>query len=156
MTETVKDDILDIEVLLSNFEGRDRVSLREFTGYASMIMAEQDYRKGTELVVQGSSQQEVLPSEAIARRHDAKRIARIMIDRAYAKLVANDLDERREDCYGDVFNYEISEELEEATAAYMEYRFEDFHKSIAKISALSQASLECELERYILMEGAVF
>lgn len=39
-------DILDFEVLLSNFEGRDRVSLREFIGYASMGVEEDAYREG--------------------------------------------------------------------------------------------------------------
>lgn len=39
-------NILDIEVELSNFEGRDRVSLREFLGYANMVVAEGNYREG--------------------------------------------------------------------------------------------------------------
>lgn len=39
-------DILDVEVMLSNFEGRDKVSLREFIGYASMIVEETAYIAG--------------------------------------------------------------------------------------------------------------
>ena len=39
-------DILDVEILLSNFEGRDRVSLREFIGYASMAIHEEAFNEG--------------------------------------------------------------------------------------------------------------
>lgn len=39
-------DILDVEVMLSNFEGRTKVSLREFIGYASMILEETAFREG--------------------------------------------------------------------------------------------------------------
>ena len=39
-------DILDVQVMLSNFEGRDRVSLKEFIGYASMIVEEDAFNEG--------------------------------------------------------------------------------------------------------------
>ena len=39
-------DILDFEVMLSNFEGRDKVSLREFIRYASMGVEENAFREG--------------------------------------------------------------------------------------------------------------
>jgi len=42
------EDILDVEILLSNFEGRDRVSLREFIGYAAMAIQEDAFNKGRE------------------------------------------------------------------------------------------------------------
>ena len=40
-------DISDVRVLLSNFEGQDSVSVREFLSYASMILEETTYRKAT-------------------------------------------------------------------------------------------------------------
>ena len=41
-----QDNILKVNVSLSNFEGRDSVSVEEFLGYASMSIAEDNYRAG--------------------------------------------------------------------------------------------------------------
>lgn len=43
---SAKDNILEVEVSLSNFEGRESVSVAEFLGYASMSIAEDNYRAG--------------------------------------------------------------------------------------------------------------
>ena len=51
MTGTLR-NILDVEVMLSNFDGRDRVSVSEFLGYASMSIEEAAFREGVEHVAE--------------------------------------------------------------------------------------------------------
>ena len=41
-----QDNILEVKVSLSNFEGRDSVSVSEFLRHASMSIAEDNYREG--------------------------------------------------------------------------------------------------------------
>jgi len=38
-------DLMEIEVMLSNFEGRSKVSVREFLGYARMEIEEDAFRE---------------------------------------------------------------------------------------------------------------
>lgn len=55
MKGSPSDDILKQEVLLSNFDGRDRVSVSEFIGYAAMQIAEEHFRWGMKLAKVGGA-----------------------------------------------------------------------------------------------------